>query len=173
MLPESSDDWDTSNFGMTGLGLVNYENITLFAAKSSFDPKPDDTVDDLHEIAGNLIVLPNNKVMEITSCDATVPGINNLFTYNDAKSVYKLVCKPYDFKLINEVSSEDISLETGVPYESLDNYFDELIGVKDKQNKAAQEELVSVAIDKTTALNTKVNKPIVDKTERAVWGDFE
>ena len=60
-----------------------------------------------------------------------------------------------------------------MPYESLDNYFDELIGVKDKQNKTAQEELVSVAVDKTTALNTKVNKPIVDKTERAVWGEFE
>lgn len=173
MLPESSDDWDTSNFGMTGLGLVNYENITLFAAKSSFDPKPDDTVDDMHEIVGNLIVLPNNKVMEITACDATVPGINNLFTYNDAKSVYKLVCKPYDFKLINEVNNKDISLEPGVPYESLDNYFDELIGTKDKQNKAIKEELVSVAVDKSTALNTKVDKPIVDKTERAVWGDYE
>jgi predicted transcriptional regulator YdeE len=60
-----------------------------------------------------------------------------------------------------------------VSYESLDNYFDELIGTKDKQNKAIKEELVSVAVDKTTAVNTKVDKPIVDKTERVVWGDYE
>lgn len=172
VLPESSDDWDTSNFGITSFGLVNFENITLFAAKSSFDPRPEDNVDDPHEIVGNLIVLPNNKVMEITSCDTTVPGINNLFTYNDAKSVYKLVCKPYDFKLINEVDKMDISQEPGVPYETLNHYFDELIGVKTEQDNMAEEDLVSTAVDKSTAINTKIKKPIVDKSESSVWGEF-
>jgi len=172
MLPETTEDWDSGNYGITNFGLVNFENITLFAAKSSFDPKPTDNVDDPHAIVGNLIVLPNNKVMEITNCDATVPGVNNLFTYNDAKSVYKLVCKPYDFKLINELDNVDVSVDN-MPYETLDNYFTELIGEKTNQDAGAETDLVSTSVDTSTLINTKVQKPIVDKTEHSVWGEFE
>lgn len=171
-LPESSDDWDTSSYGITSFGLVNFENITLFVAKSSFDPRPDDYVDDQHEIVGNLLVFPNNKVMEITHCDSTVPGVNNLFTYNDAKSVYKLVCKPYDFKIINEVDKTALSLDETMPYESLDHYFDELIGAKEEQDNLITEDPVSPAVDTSTPINTRVMKPIVDRSEDDVWGVY-
>lgn len=169
MLPETSEDWDTSSYAFGQFGLMNFENIVLFAAKSSFEA---DDHNDFAEIVGNLIVLPNNKVMEITNVDATVPGVNNLFTYNDAKSVYKLTCKPYDFKLINEVDSVDISVDPQVPYETLDVYFQELINDNVAQNVEAEVTPQVTAVIKTGTLDTKVQKPIIDKSEDSVWGNF-
>ena len=55
-------------------------------------------------VIGNLLVFPNDRVMEITDINITTEGINNLYTYNNEKSVYKISCKPYDFKIQNEVS---------------------------------------------------------------------
>lgn len=171
MLPETSEDWDSGGFGMSQFGLMSLENITLFAAKSSFDPIPD-SVEDQHEILGNLIVLPNNRVMEITNVEATTPGVNNLFTYNDAKSVYKLTCKPHDFKLINELDTVDISIDPTVPYETLDVYFQELIGDKVEQDTSSNVTPEVTTIDKTTVLDTKVKKPIIDRSEDDVFGGF-
>ena len=171
MLPEASEDWDVGGYGMSQFGLMSLENIVLFAAKSSFDPNPDN-IEDQHEILGNLIVLPNNRIMEITNVEITTPGVNNLFTYNDAKSVYALTCKPYDFKLINELDNVDISVEPTIPYETLDVYFQELIGVKDEQDVATQVTPEVTTIDKTTAFDTKVKKPIIDKSEDNIFGNF-
>lgn len=165
MLPETSEEWDSGGFGMSQFGLMSLENITLFAAKSSFD-QPDH--DEMSEIVGNLIVLPNNRIMEITNVDVTVPGVNNLFTYNNAKSVYKLTCKPHDFKLINELDTNDISVDPDVQYETLDGYFQELIGDKTEQDnhtEIQQQVLVNVQ-------GSKVLRPIVDKSEDSVFGTF-
>ena len=171
MLPEASEDWDVGGFGMSQFGLMSLENIVLFAAKSSFDPNPDN-IEDQHEILGNLIVLPNNRIMEITNVEITTHGVNNLFTYNDAKSVYALTCKPYDFKLINELDNVDISVDPTIPYETLDVYFQELIGVKDDQDDSTQVTPEVTTIDKTTVFDTKVKKPIIDKSEDDVFGGF-
>lgn len=171
MLPETSEDWESGGFGMSQFGIMSLENIVLFAAKSSFDPVPD-IIDDQHGIIGNLVVLPNNRVMEITYVEVAVPGVNNLFTYNDAKSVYKLTCKPHDFKLINELDTVDISIDPTVPYETLDVYFQELIGDKVQQDVSTNVTPEVTTIDKTTTYDTKVQKPIIDKSEDDVFGGF-
>jgi hypothetical protein len=165
MLPEITEDWDQSDFSFSQFGIVNTENISLFAAFSQFDEIFDGEV---QHIMGNLIVLPNNKVMEITNVSFEVPGINNLFTYKDTKSVVKITCKPYDFKLINEVDNVDISTEEEGSYDTLDTYFAELIDEKDTQDNEA-EVIPSVV---TNENNVKVEKPIVDRSEDDVWGSF-
>ena len=170
MLPETSEDWDTSSTAFTNFGLVNFDNVSLFIAKSSLDPLPD-TIDEPLNLIGNLIVFPNNKVMEITDSEWSVPGVNNLFTYNDAKSVIKVTCKPHDFKLINELDTVDISAEEDVPYETLDHYFNELIDEAVKQDETAEVvPTVDTVID--LDIDQKVKKPIIDKTEDDVWGQF-
>lgn len=165
MLPETTEDWESGGFGMSQFGLMSLENIVLFAAKSSFN-QPDH--DEMDEIVGNLIVLPNNRVMEITNVEVTVPGVNNLFTYNDAKSVYALTCKPYDFKIINELDNVDIAVDPTVPYETLDVYFQELIGVKTDQDTETE---VTPQVT-ANVNNVKVLKPIIDKTEDDIFGNF-
>lgn len=169
MLPENSEDWDSEGYNYDLFGITNFENITLFVAKSNFE---NEDHNEFHEIVGNLLVFPNNKIMEITDVDPTVPGINNLFTYNDAKSVYKITCKPHSMKLINEIDNVDISTEDNVPYETLDNYFNELIDTAVKQDEET-EILPSVdTVKKEKTGNTIIKKPIIDTTEDDVFGSF-
>lgn len=165
MLPENTEEWDQQDYGFNQFGLQNFENIVLFAAKSDLDP-----VINLDHVSGNLIVLPNNKIMEISSVSWEVPGINNLFTNKDQKSVLKLSCKPYDFKLIQELDTIDIDYENdaAAPYETLDTYFQELIDDATGQDQEA-EVVPQVTVNVN---NTKVLKPIIDKTEDDVWGSF-
>jgi hypothetical protein len=165
MLPENSEEWDQEDFSFQQFGLVNSENISLFAARSAFD----DVFDEDDRIMGNLVILPNNKIMEVTAVSYETPGVNNLFTNKDAKSVLKLTCKPYDNKLIQELDNVDISAdENDVPYETLDTYFQELIDVQEEQDTEAEvTPQVQVNVN-----DTKVQKPIVDKSEDDVWGSF-
>lgn len=166
MLPEVSEDWEETDYTFTQFGLTNFDNIALFAAYNQFE---DIFGEDVHgEILGNLIVLPNNKVMEITHTSFEVPGINNLFTYKDTNSVVKLTCKPYDFKLINEIDNVDISVEADVPYETLDTYFAELIDEKDEVD--TETEVTPSVV--TNQNDVKVEKPIIDRSEDDVWGSF-
>lgn len=166
MLPENSEDWDSSGYNLSQFGLTNFDNVSLFVAKSSFEDV------DMKIITGNLLVFPNNKVMEITNTELTVPGVNNLFTYNDAKSVYKLTCKPYDFKLINELDSVDISVEEDVSYDTLDNYFNELVSTKNSQDSESEIVASVQTVEKLDGPDSKVQKPIIDNTEDSVFGGF-
>lgn len=167
MLPENTEDWDNGGYNMLGMGLTNFENITLFVAKSNFD-----SIIELPQITGNLIIFPNNKIMEITDTDSVVPGVNNLFTFNDAKSVYKLTCKPYATKLTDELNTIDISVTDDVPYESLDHYFDELITVSDAQDTEAEVTEQVPTVVKVDDIDTIVNKPIINNDETDVFGNF-
>ncbi|MEK9911648.1 MAG: hypothetical protein VW707_07515, partial [Candidatus Puniceispirillum sp.] len=86
----------------------------------------------------------------------------------DAKSVLRLTCKPYDSKIIQELDSVDISVDAQVPYETLDSYFQELIDTNDAQDIEAEvTPQVTVNVN-----NTKVVKPIVDKSEDDVEENF-
>lgn len=166
MLPEISEDWDTSGISFNDFGLTNFENISLFVSRASIDEL------EIDKVVGNLVVLPNNKIMEITNASWEVPGINNLFTYADTRSVLKLSCKTYDHKLINEVDEVDISADDNVPYETLDCYFDELVEKGTAQDNEA-EVLNSVqTVTKTGDIDIKVDKPIIDKSEKDVFGGF-
>lgn len=103
MLPENAEGFDSS-YMFNDMGLFNFDNINLFVMKSDVDK----TGLDLSTVVSNLVILPNNKIMEITSVDWQVPGLNNLYTQDDVKSVYKLSLVPYDNKLTDEIKSKDV-----------------------------------------------------------------
>jgi hypothetical protein len=170
MLPENSEDWESGGYNFNEFGLSNFENVVLFVAKSSFD-----TIfpNDFKLILGCLVVLPNQKIMEITDVDPVVPGINNLFTQNDAKSVFKLTLIPYNIKLINELDNEDISTDDEVPYEGLDVYFDELVNQSNEQDIEMNVTPSVDTIDSSGVSDVKIQKPVVDTTEESIWGDLE
>lgn len=167
MLPEVSEDWESSSFAFNNFGLTNFENVNLFVARADID-----ATGLTDHIVGNLILMPNNKLMEITNGSWEVPGINNLFTNADRRSVLKLTCKPYDMKLINELDTMDISVDPGVPYETLDTYFQELINDATAQDTESEVTPSVSTVTKTGGIDTIVQKPIVDKSEDDVWGTF-
>ena len=170
MLPENTEDWDAEGYNFDPFGATNFENITLFAAKSSFS---DSVGEDWKLIFGCLLILPNQKIMEITDVDPTVPGVNNLFTYNDAKSIYKLTLKPYGVKLISELDNVNIAVDEEVPYEGLDVYFNELINVKEEQDIATNVTEEVPSVDDSGTEDEIVQKPIIDTEETSPWGNYD
>ena len=99
--------------------------------------------------------------MEITNVEFMVPGINNLFTEQDTKNVYKLTMKTYDVKLTDDLESiNDEDTETIGSYKELDSYFNELTN-----NHNEVEEEAKIQIDKDTE---KVVVPAADD----VFGRF-
>lgn len=167
MLPEESENFISIDSAFNGFGLTNSETINLFMPASALA-----TIGLTKGLTGNLIVLPNNKVMEITQESWETPGMNNLFTNIDVKSVIKLSCKAYDFKLITELNSVDIVHDASVPYTTLDSYFTELITQTTTQNNTAAVTPTVTTVQKTGTNDIKVQKPIVDKTEKDLWNGF-
>jgi len=176
-LPENSEGWDQSDNSFNQFGLNNFENINLFVSKMDLMDVVPDLANHTSSVTGNLIVLPNNKVMEISNTSFEVPGVNNLYVNTDAKSVLMLTCIPYNNKLISEVSSTDVSVDPNVPNVALDTYFNELINQTTQQNTNAEVTPSVPVVQKGTGANgtdTVVVQPPVDKTtEPDVWGNFK
>lgn len=214
-LPEESEDFSSDGYSYNPFGITDFDSVVLFVSSKSLEMDPflvpateDSQVDgvndsgmfvDFRKLVSQLIVFPNNKIMEITDCDPCVPGVNNLFTYNDAKSVYKISCKPYSAKLINELKPKDIiapefedfSLEFGVPenqlpdnepdtdlesadnYLSLDKYFNELVGIKDSQDDEATVTDQVTFVSQNSDENDETSQvPLVNKEEKDIFGNY-
>jgi hypothetical protein len=176
VMPENSESYDSQGINFSSFGMINLDTINLFISRASIETIFGNNIDGtngFNGIIGNLIVLPNNKIVEITDVEFMVPGINNLYTNNDVKSVYKLFCKAYNNKLIQELDHVDISIDPSVPYETLDNYFQELIDIN--QNIVTSTEVtpsVNVVQTDSSGNQTEVLKPIIDKSEEDVFGAF-
>lgn len=86
------------NFMFNNFGLINQDTLNVFVSLRSFESLKDAS-GNVHpkEIVSNLVVFPNNKVMEITDCQLHVPGVNNKFLYSNNPSCYQLSLKSYNF----------------------------------------------------------------------------
>ena len=144
--------------------MLNLESINLFFSRKTINKifVDIDSGKGFEDILGNILVLPNNRIVEITNIEFEVPGINNLFTNNDQKNVYKFSCKTYDNKLVNEVQASDISApgET-TDYTQLDDYFSELTNIEIAQD-----------IEAESTLDDTTGKVIVDNSTDGVFGRF-
>ena len=175
-LPENSDSFDSSGYQFNSFGFTDLNNLSVFISVESFGDIQ------FKEILGNLIVLPSNKILEITDVTFQVPGINNDFVNNNSRTVYKLTLTPYEFKLTDNLSeiqkpSDDLSpLDT--PPKSLDDYFEELM--KEKEDLETELEVKdSQTVSKETNLVDSFERPIDEKvksqknvTTDDVWGSF-
>lgn len=176
LMPENTENWDNGGFNYTQFGIMDMNNINMFCSKFSLEAMNID----VKNINGNLVVLPNNKIMEITNYDFCTPGVNNLFTFNNAKSVYKLTLVPYNVKINDELDVVDImhkdTEDLGeVNYNTLDKYFDELINIKNEQDFETEIKDTVQVVQKTGSLSNidiVVNKPIINKEEDDVFGNF-
>ena len=177
-LPETSDMWDNMGGNFTEYGLMNIETTNLFVHINSlefidFDAKGFDS------ILGNLIITPSNRILEITDFQFEVPGLNNLFMYKNDKNVFKLSLRTYQHKIINEVKGEDLvpvffpGDDEYSDYNTLDSYFDELIGIKENQDKVKTDAVSTVIVKDGSTTDKKVLKPVVSEEEKSVFGSFE
>ena len=170
MLPENTESWDSGGYNFSDFGLLNNDNASCFVSKLSVEQ----IGLEFKSLYGNLVVMPNNKIMEVTDVQFEVPGVNNLFTFKNAKSVYKLTLKPYSVKLTDEIDQSDISVDDTEDYSTLDNYFDELLDRKVQQDTEMEINPAVDTIKKQTGVEVDViqKKPIVSKTEDSIFGEF-
>jgi len=171
MLPENSDSWDSSGYNFSEFSLLNNDSTSVFVSKNSVE-----TIIDIEfkDIYGCLVVMPNNKIMEVTDVQFEVPGVNNLFTFKNAKSVYKLTLKPYSVKMTDEINATDISVDDTEDYSTLDNYFNELLDRKVAQDAEMEINPAVDVIKKETGIeiDTVQKKPRVSGVEDSIFGEF-
>lgn len=170
MLPENTESWDSGGYNFSDFGLLNNDNCSCFVSKLSVE-----TIGlEFKSLYGNLVVMPNNKIMEVTDVQFEVPGVNNLFTFKNAKSVYKLTLKPYAVKLTDEIDTGDISVDPDEDYSTLDNYFNELLDVKISQDTEMEIKPAVDTINKEDGVETDIvqEKPRVSRVEDSVFGEF-
>lgn len=169
MLPENSDSWDSGGYNFSEFGMLNMDSCTVFISKNTVENIIET---DFKALYNNIIIMPNNKIMEVTDVQFEVPGVNNLFTYNNTKSVYKLTLKPYSVKLTDELNMRDISIDDTEDYSTLDNYFDELL---DNKNELTQEMEINPSVDvieKQPDVDVVIQKPKISRLEDSVFGEF-
>ena len=170
MLPENTESWDSGGYNFSDFGLLNNDNCSCFVSKLSVV-----TIGlEFKSLYGNLVVMPNNKIMEVTDVQFEVPGVNNLFTFKNAKSVYKLTLKPYAVKLTDEIDTGDISVDPDEDYSTLDNYFNELLDVKISQDTEMEIKPAVDTINKEDGVEIDIvqGKPRVSRVEDSVFGEF-
>lgn len=185
-LPENTESFDNTNYAFADFGFLDFDNITLFIHVSQFNK----INVEMNKIIGNIIVLPSNKVMEITDLQFMVPGINNAFTEDNDKSVYRIVCKPYEFKNIDEINHEHIKYsekrtEEMIPdtilnnYDALDDYFSEILKDDKKREHEVEVQPAKQQVQETEEVDEmgrnkqiKVDKPMFINDEKDIWGQF-
>jgi len=173
MMPEQSEGFENHEQGFfSDFGMQNVESIHMFVSREDIDrvfevqhennePGRTDNVDSpVKKLQSNLVILPNNRVMEITNVDFMVPGINNLFTEPDIKNVYELTMKSYDRKLTDNIKDMDAEEVQPGSYKELDSYFDELIQ-KD----------ITVENEATKELDSDTDKTVIAPAD-SVFGRF-
>lgn len=186
-LPENTDDMEDTLYSIHGLNSTAEISLFISRKKLKYEPK---------DLIGSVVIMPSNKLMEITSVTINVPGINNMFTYNRVKSCYKLNCKSYFFNKNSNTKLETIKTEQDDLYQDelvqqemvklrkdfdrLDNYFEsmiegeteieEFIPLKPIENNASKE---NQKVKQKKVNNIKeIQEDIKHKKEDDIFGRF-
>lgn len=192
-LPDNAENFDVSQYSFNSFAFNSFDFISIYVSTKDFKERINIP---LKEIIGNLIVLPNKKVLEITNVEWNVPHANNLFTYDDAKCVYKLSLRPYEFKSFDNLapetlqnSSEFISANDyekqlqdindtlkDLPdpnYDALDDYFARLAKVKQEQREEAEvKDYASTVKTNDDKSQVQAKKPVYNTDEKDIWNGF-
>lgn len=163
-LPETSESWDNLDMNFSQFGMLNTETINLWFSRTTIDTifADIDAGYGFDSILGNLLILPNDRIVEITDIEFEVPGVSNLYTNKDQKNVYKFTCKTYDNKLVNELPAADLGgVDTIGDYTTLDDYFNELTV-----------EEVAVDTEAEVTPDTTTSEPVIQTDEDSVFGRF-
>ncbi len=165
IIMEDQADYDVSNlFGRFGLESANTINAQISGVSMKevlLDNDTDPTGDNINyaDIVGALVKMPSGQFFKVNSVNHEVQGGNNLFVYASQKNVYDIVLKPYIYEKASEVE-ETGDIETDLDFESMDNFFDNLL----QSNTDDHDNEVPVPVVKDDTENTKV---VMDKTKKS------
>jgi hypothetical protein len=125
MLPVESETWSSQGDLFSKFGLQNLDTIqVIISVKTMEEIHPNivtRTGKGFDFIIGNLVVLPSNKIMEITNIETEVQGLNNIFTYDLNKNAYQLTLRQYIANNDDYSKASDITESDEYDYEDFGN----------------------------------------------------
>ena len=174
-LPQEVDNWDGDWVLSSNFGLENQKNIFFVISAADIEKIFPDIQSKNSKgfdfIIGNLIMLPDGKLMEISDFVFEVQGGNNLFPYSNKKNVFGILCKPYysNHDDLSELQTETIKEEEPEIYESVES-LEELFSTEQENN----EEIKKVATDteefnKQEVDDNKIDKKIIQNSPFEEW----
>jgi hypothetical protein len=160
LLPEDTSNW-SSDMSWDMWGLNNLRTISFFMSSDTYNKISDKFfINGEGTIINSLLIMPNGSVLEISDVDYDFEGGNNLFLYNDNKSVYKITTRIYNHSKQDEINIEDDlstservvkTIDDGLldiefnedeisekSFEDLDEYFSSLDNNKTEQDEEGQ-----------------------------------
>jgi len=177
MLPSETESFGDGNL-FSAFGMQNLDAVTMYVSV--------DNMEDIHPnipqkvgkgwdfIIGNLVIFPNNKVMEVTNFQHEIQGNNNLFVYDHKKNVYGLSLKTYvanrdDHRTSGDITNSDTYEYNENEFANLEEIFNSEIDHKENIDKSATEPIK----DEVIYPNKSRNKPIRNKKdENNPFGDL-
>ena len=94
--PDNADEYEAGEALSSNFGFMGETNVDIYISKFSFDKIFADKKKgeiQLDKIVNSLIVLPSQKVLEITDLKVETPSINNLFMFNNLNNCYRFKCR--------------------------------------------------------------------------------
>lgn len=144
LLSDSEGYGNGLNFMFGQFGIVNEDTLQVFVSIDSLKFLSENG-SNIHpkEIISNVLIFPNNKVMEITDCQLHVPGVNNKFVYSDNPSCYQLSLKSYNFDR-SAVSNAILNKGTigKIETSSIDSFFEKQDEMKELIEEHSTEEVL-------------------------------
>jgi hypothetical protein len=177
MLPEETETWSGGGDLFSKFGLQNLDTLNFFIGVEDMEKIHPNIVNREGKgwdgIIGNLVVLPNNKIMEITGFEHEVEGNSNLFTYDQRKNVYKITCKSYIANRDDYSEAQDISDSQEFDYEDFGNLESIFSDEEEKTERITTSSEEPILEDETVYPSTVRQKPIRSKKdENNPFGDF-
>ena len=160
LLPEDTSNWST-DLAWDMWGLNNLRTISFFMSSDTYHNIENMFfTNEKGTIVNSLLIMPNGAVLEISDIDYDFEGGNNLFLFNDDKSVYRITTRMYNHSKQDEIQvKDDPSTEQKVQkttndglldiefnedeiaegtFTNLDEYFSSLDDNKDEQDTEGQ-----------------------------------
>ncbi len=147
IMPEDASNWGGEDV-FNSFGFYNNQNIMAFISKKSLLALYPNFYTDKgarSKIINSLLIAPSGTILEITDIDQFSEGINNLWSYADDASSYKLTMKVYDLNISDDGVKdikETIKLEETQIFEhdekvdtaDIDDFFNALGDIKVEQD---------------------------------------
>jgi hypothetical protein len=132
--PENTAGYDNQTDLLSKFGMLMFDNINMYISRNTFEivfPN-----EDFLRAVGDLIVMPSKQIFEIADVEAQVPGLNNMFLFDNQKNVYLLKLKPYNYNQdqINIVGDE------GIP--DFSSIFDNQAKIDEKSDQQTESKIV-------------------------------
>lgn len=126
LLPATPEGFDSHNNFLSQFGIINLDSMDFFLSIYELNK----IHSEFNKCIGDLIILPSNKVMEITNIISQVPGINNMFLYDNQKQVYQITCKTYNY------NHDEVSIGDNENLDLLFNLLEKETEKKDQDNSS-------------------------------------